>query len=97
MLSEIDLIKTLPVTEAELQKAKNQIETQFILSRDSNFFVAMQLGIAESVGAGVHYFDSYLDSIKKVSADDIQKAAKKYLSSDFKTTGILVAPSNEKN
>ncbi|MBI1822373.1 MAG: insulinase family protein [Nitrospirae bacterium] len=97
ILSEIDLIKTVPITEIELQKAKNQIETQFILSRDSNFFVAMQLGIAESVGAGVHYFDTYLDSIKKVSAEDIQRVARKYLSPDFKTTGVLLPPSNEKN
>ncbi|MHB8481333.1 MAG: M16 family metallopeptidase [Nitrospiria bacterium] len=97
ILSEIDLLKTVPVTEAELQKAKNQIETQFILSRDSNFFVAMQLGMAESVGAGVHYFDTYLDSIKKVSTEDIQRVAKKYLISDFKTTGILVPASNKKN
>ncbi|MFI5303983.1 MAG: M16 family metallopeptidase [Nitrospiria bacterium] len=96
ILAEIDQLKTTSVTETELQKTINQIETQFILSRDSNFFVAMELGIAESVGAGSHYFDTYLDSIKKVTPNDIQRVARKYFSSDSKTTGILVPLPQEK-
>jgi zinc protease len=90
ILAEIEQLKSTQVTDAELVKAKNQIETQFILTRDSNFYVAMELGIAASVGAGAHYFDTWLESIKKVTPDDIQRVARKYFTSDSKTAGMLV-------
>jgi zinc protease len=97
ILSELDRLKTTPVSVPELEKAKNQIETQFILSRDSNFFSAMELGMAESVGAGASYFDHYLEAIKKVTPEEIQRAANKYFSPGIKTTGILIPASHDKN
>jgi zinc protease len=89
ILTEIEKVRSDRCGEEEIQKAKNLIETQFILSRDSNFFVAMQLGTAASVGAGTRYFDHYIESIRAVSADDIQRVARKYLIADSRTTGIL--------
>lgn len=86
---EINRLKDEPVSADELKKAKNQIETQFVLNRDSNFFVAMQLGMAESVGAGAHYFDSFLDGIRKVSPEDLQRTAKKYFLKERLTEGVL--------
>ncbi|MBI1823848.1 MAG: insulinase family protein [Nitrospirae bacterium] len=97
ILSELDQLKTKEISEGELQKIRNQIETQFILNRDSNFFIAMQLGIATSVGAGAHYFDTYLDSLKKVSPADIQRVARKYFSPDSKTVGTLVPVAHDKS
>ena len=94
----IEQIKNEPVPDRELQKAKNQIEAAFVLGRDSNFFQAMQLGTMESIGAGLTYFESYLDNIRKVTKEDVQRVAKQYLVEDHRTVGILVPlPSKTKD
>lgn len=88
--AEIGKLQTNPVTENELQKAKNQIEAQFIMGADSNFFQAMLIGSAETVGAGHQYISEFIDKIRKVTAADITRVAKKYLLNDTKNVGILL-------
>ena len=51
LYAEIDRFKTDPVTDEELQKAKNQIEAGFIMGQDSVFNQAMLLGQFESVAS----------------------------------------------
>ena len=87
---EIEKIKSEPVSPEELQKAKNQIEASFIMSQDSIFYQAMIIGRLEATGAGVHYLDTYLDEIKKVTPEDIMEVAKKYFTEDHRTVGILI-------
>ncbi len=89
LYAEIDRLKTNPVTDEELQKAKNQIEAHFIMGQDSVFFQAMQLGEYESV-ASWKLLEKYLDGIRAVTKDDIQRVAKEYFSEDNRTVGILV-------
>ncbi len=87
---ELHQIKTLGVTFKELEKAKNQVEAQFIMGKDSNFFQAMQLGRMETIGAGVQFFESYVENIRKVKKEDIQRVAQTYLVQDKRTVGILL-------
>ena len=89
LYAEIDKLKTTPVTDEELQKAKNQIEAGFIMGQDSVFFQAMLLGQYDSV-ANWRLLDRYLDGIRAVTKEDIQRVAKQYLSEDNRTVGILV-------
>ncbi len=89
LYAEIDRLKATPVTDEELQKAKNQIEAHFIMGQDSVFFQAMQLGEYESV-ASWKLLGKYLDGIRAVTKDDIQRVAKEYFSEDNRTAGILV-------
>lgn len=86
----IERLKTQPISEKELQKAKNQIEAEFIFGQDSNFYQAMKIGIAETIGAGVGYLETYLDQIRKVTPQDIMRVAKKYLHDDRRTVGVLI-------
>jgi len=86
----IERLKTQPVSDRELQKAKNQIEADFIFGQDSNFYQAMQIGTAETIGAGAHYLESYVDNIRKVTPQDVMRVAQKYLQEDNRTVGILV-------
>ncbi len=51
LYAEIDKFKNEPVTDDELQKAKNQIEASFIMGQDSIFNQAMLLGQFESVAS----------------------------------------------
>ncbi len=90
LLEEVEQLQREPVAERELEKAKNQVEAAFVMGQDSNFFLAMQLGMMETVGAGVDYFETYLDRVRKVRREDVQAAARRYLKDDARTTAILV-------
>ncbi|MGH7473107.1 MAG: M16 family metallopeptidase, partial [Candidatus Methylomirabilales bacterium] len=73
----------------ELEKAKNQIEASFIFSQDSIFSLARQLASYEIV-AGWRHWKAYLSGIRAVTAEDVQRVAKKYLTTENRTVGILI-------
>lgn len=87
---EIERIKREPVSDRELEKAKNQTEASFIMGQDSVFYQAMLIGRLETTGAGAMYLNQYIDEIRKVTAEDIMRVAQKYFVDDHKTVGILV-------
>jgi zinc protease len=95
LLAEIDRFKAEPVTDDELLKAKNQIESTFIMGRDSNFNQAMQIGQFESV-ASWKLLETYVDKIRAVTKEDIMRVAKEYFSGDNRTVGILLPVKNLK-
>ena len=94
---EIERLQRNPVGSHELQKAKNQLESSFVYSQDSLFYQAMLLAQHE-IARGWKTIDDYLPSIRKVTPQDIQRVAKRYLIPNNRTVGILVAlpPQGEK-
>jgi zinc protease len=95
LYAEIEKLKTSPVTDEELLKAKNQIEASFIMGQDSIFYQAMLLGQFDTV-ANWKVLEKYVENIRAVTKEDVQRAAKEYFSADNRTVGILV-PVKEKN
>ena len=89
LYDEIQMLQKEPVGTRELEKVKNQIEAAFIFAQDSIFYQAMLLGQYEIV-TGWRTIDNYLPSIQKVAPEDIQRVAKKYLTEDNRTVGILI-------
>ncbi|MFQ5579117.1 MAG: M16 family metallopeptidase [Nitrospiria bacterium] len=87
---EIARLQSDLVPESEMRKVKNQIEAEYIMGSDSNFFRAMQIGTAETVGAGYRYVLDYIDNIRKVTSDDVRRVARKYLRTDSRSVGILL-------
>jgi len=87
---EIVRLQNEPPSEQELQRAKNQVEAARVFEQDSNFRHAMLMGQAESVGAGWRRVDQFVDRIRAVTAKDIQRVAKQYLTQDNRTVGILI-------
>jgi zinc protease len=85
----LEQVKTELISERELQKAKNQIESAFIYAQDSIFGQAMKIGYYEAVG-GWRLMDGYLDGIRQVTREDVQRVAKAYLDRDRRTVGILL-------
>jgi zinc protease len=77
-------------SDLELQRAKNQVEASRVFEQDSNFRHAMLLGQSESIGAGWRRVDQFLERIRAVTAKDIQRVAKQYLTPDNRTVGILI-------
>jgi zinc protease len=87
--SLLEKVKTERISERELQKAKNQIEAAFVFAQDSIFGQAMKIGYHEAVG-GWRLMDAYIDGIRKVTREDIQKVAKQYLDRDRRTVGVMI-------
>ncbi len=77
------------VTEAELDKAKNQVAAAFIFAQESNRGQAMRIGFYEITG-GWRRMNEYLQGIQEVTADDVRRVAWEYLDRDRRTVGILV-------
>jgi zinc protease len=87
--SLLEKLKAERISERELQKAKNQIEAAFVFAQDSIFGQAMKIGYYEAVG-GWRLMDAYIDGIRKVTREDIQKVAKQYLDRDRRTVGVMI-------
>jgi len=89
---EVERLQKEPIGENELEKAKNQLEAAFTYGQDSVYYQAMLLAQHE-ISLNWRAIDNYLPAIRKVSAEDIQRVAKKYLVPDNRTIGILVPQS----
>jgi zinc protease len=94
MYTEIEKLKSEPITDEELQKAKNQIEASFIMGQDSIFYRAMLLGQFETV-ANWKLLETYVENIRAVTKEDVMRVAKEYFIEDNRTVGILI-PLKEK-
>jgi len=89
LFSEIENIKQDPPSEHEVQKAKNQIESSFIIEQDSIYMEAMKYGTFEMLGDW-KLINKYLEGIRKVTPEDVTRVAKEYLQEDNRTVGILI-------
>lgn len=85
---EIERIQRSPPSDGEVQKAKNQIESSFIIGQDSIYVQAMKIGSCEMLGDW-RLMDRYLEGIRKVTPADVVSVATKYLGEDNRTVGIL--------
>jgi zinc protease len=90
VLAEVERLKKEPPTDREILKAKNQVEARFVFEQDSIFRQAMLLGTAETVGAGWHYVTDYVEKLRSVKKEDVQRVAKQYFNEDTRTVGILI-------
>lgn len=89
LFAEIARIQDNPPSGREVQKAKNQIEASFIFGQDSLYMQAMQAGTFETLG-GWRLMDAYLEGIRKVTPEEVQRVARKYLTQDNRTVAVLV-------
>lgn len=92
---ELEILKTHPVTDLELAKAKNQLKMDYVKSLDSNSELASILSYYELLLGDYRYFSNYIFHIDKVTAMDIQTAAVKYLASENRTIAVLSKKTNE--
>ena len=76
---EIRRMREQPVTDPELDDAKNYLTGSFPLRLDTNHKVASFLAQVEFFQLGLDYPDRYADLIRKVIREDVQRVAKAYL------------------
>lgn len=87
--SLLSQVRSEPVSEREIEKAKNQVEAAFVFGQDSVFGQARRIGFYE-ITTRWQDLESYLPGIRKVTAADILRVAKKYLDPDRRTIGTLI-------
>ncbi|MEP0860332.1 MAG: insulinase family protein [Ignavibacterium sp.] len=89
ILEEVDKVINEGVSEAELQKVKNQKLMQFYRTTETIN------GMSNTIGTYELFFGDYKklftapDDYKKVTVSDIQKVAAKYFTKQNRTVGIL--------
>jgi len=89
LLAEMAKLEKEPVTEVELQRARNQIEAAFVFQEDSVHRRASLLARFELIG-GYALKDGYLQRIRAVTAADVQRVARAYFLEQRKNAGILL-------
>jgi zinc protease len=88
MLDEIERLKTVPPTPAELAKAKDQLLNSFIFSYDSPDKILGEQVTLAFYGYPADFLEKYKAGIEKVTAADITRVANKYV--DQSKLGIVV-------
>ncbi len=80
---EINRLKNEPVSEGELQAAKDKLLGQYILSLETNLAKSLQVGIFEASGRGYDFKQKYIETIKAVTPEDIKAIANKYFNDNY--------------
>ncbi|MDX1531663.1 MAG: pitrilysin family protein, partial [Rhodothermales bacterium] len=83
---ELDRVKGEALSEEELQRAKTHLVVQEAYGRDGPYAIAAQLNEAIAAGDWTLYTE-YLDRIERVTAADVQAAARQTLRRDGLTVG----------
>jgi zinc protease len=82
MAKQIEKIKVDGVTDAELEKARNQLLKQLVTSNLGVESKARMLGSAAVTIGDISRVNTFIDEIQAVTKEDIQRAANQYLRAD---------------
>jgi predicted Zn-dependent peptidase len=78
MMREFGKLKEEMVPEEELDVAKKRIIGDFALDHESNERQAFYLAWYEAIGMGYEYDGVYPEQVEQVTAEDVQRVARKY-------------------
>lgn len=89
MWIEVQNLRHTPVSEDELDRAKNYIAGEYLRHHERNLQQARYLGYWHLTGRGVDYDQRYLEEIRSVTSRDVMKIANKYF---LDPTTVVVTP-----
>jgi zinc protease len=78
LITEIEALRDEPITDRELQRAKNQFARDYILNRESDQQKATQLAHAIVIHHDVKTADAEFDILENLTAADVQRVARTY-------------------
>lgn len=82
LFEEIDNLYKQPVTEEELERAKESILNSFIFRFDSKQKVLSEKMLYEFYGYPLDFLERYRPAIEKVTAADVERVAREYVHRD---------------
>jgi predicted Zn-dependent peptidase len=95
MDAELERMKSTPVDARELEKAKNQIISNFILGRRTVQQKADAIGDAAVFGNDAALVNTELERYLRVTPEDIQRVARKYFVSGQRTVIVVEPPKGQ--
>jgi len=78
LIAELDRLKAEPISDAELQQAKNQFARDYILGRESVKDKAQTLGHAVVIHDDITTADGEFDIFMNMTVADVQRVAQRY-------------------
>ncbi|HXG92078.1 MAG TPA: pitrilysin family protein [Blastocatellia bacterium] len=93
--AEIERIAREPVSEHELDVAKNYLTGSFVFHFQKNSQIADFLAQAEMYNLGFDYLERFPEMIRAVTIDDITRVAREYLHPERLVT-VVVGPVDER-
>ncbi|MFL5735309.1 MAG: M16 family metallopeptidase [Chloroflexia bacterium] len=94
LYEELRKLRDGEIATEELEKAARQSRAQFIYSSDSVSSQAYLLGFLESIYTADMY-DEVLDKLAAVTAEDVQRVARTYLTKENRTVGWFIPTEEE--
>jgi len=91
LIAEFDRLKREPVTETELQRAKNQFARDYIVGRESNQDKALHLAHAAVIHNDIGTADGEFDIFTGITTADVQRVANTYFK-DANRTVLYILP-----
>ncbi|HTD24131.1 MAG TPA: pitrilysin family protein [Terriglobales bacterium] len=82
LYGQLDDLEKKPVTEAELKRAKDTILNSFIFQFDDKDKVLQEQMVYEYFGYPADFLERFPANIKKVTVDDVERVALKYIHKD---------------
>jgi len=89
LLREVERLHTEPLDTLELERVQARVIASEIFQRDSIRAQAFEIGMLQTIGLGWQVSDEYVERIRAVTSDDVQRVAQQYLVPERLTVGIL--------
>lgn len=86
---QLDSLKNTPVETKELERVKASLIANKVYEQDSIYYQALMIGILESINLSYTVYDDYIEQLKKITPEQIQKVANKYFNDDRLTIAVL--------
>jgi len=93
--AELEKLKNEPVPDEELEKAKSLLTAEFLRGLQTNMDLAEKLAYYQTVAGDWRYILRWEERIRKISAQDIQRVARKYLVERNRVVAAVVPPSGK--
>ena len=78
LITELDKLRNEPITDTELQRAKNQFARDYIIGRESNRQKAQHLAHAAVIHSDIKTADGEFDIFTNIKKSDVQRVAQTY-------------------
>ena len=97
--SEVERLKSEPISGADIAKARRQIEADLVMSHEEPLQQAILLGQFETIAAaerisaesrGYRYLNTLVSRIRAVTPEDIMRVCRQYFTPENRTVGYLV-------
>lgn len=83
---ELDRLANAPISDEEFKKVLKQTRAQYVYAEDGVSNHGYRLGMLEVV-ASYKAYDTFVENLEKVTKEDIQRVAAKYLAETNRTVG----------